>query len=282
MIDQGAQQRQPRLRRQATPPTPDSGVEVDQEEEGNAISEQRNPVVSTPIPSSTTHEVPAVELERPFRTPSVQQLLAQPGFSSGVFIHTGPRHPQFASLASRLATFDEWPPGLSQRPQEMAEAGLIYLGLSDQVKCFYCDGGLREWRDGDDPWQEHAGWFPKCGFVRLVRGSQYVEQSVKAVHQTVEERRAEMSTGAQEASIEEQAVAKKGNEKQAALLASDLEDENRSLRRMRECKVCLSAEVGVVFLPCGHLATCVSCAPTLTNCPVCRSHIQATVRTFLS
>ena len=38
----------------------------------------------------------------------------------------------------------------------------------------------------------------------------------------------------------------------------------------------------MVFLPCGHLATCVSCAPTLTNCPVCRSHIQATVRTFLS
>ena len=36
-----------------------------------------------------------------------------------------------------------------------------FLGLSDQVKCFYCDGGLREWRDGDDPWQEHAGWFPK-------------------------------------------------------------------------------------------------------------------------
>ena len=36
------------------------------------------------------------------------------------------------------------------------------------MKCFYCDGGLREWRDGDDPWQEHAGWFPKvflfCNF----------------------------------------------------------------------------------------------------------------------
>ena len=94
-----------RLRRQATPPSPDSGVEVDQEEEeeeeGQEISEQRNPVVPTLIPSSTTHEVPAVELERPLRTPSVQQLLAQPGFSSGVFIHTGPRHPQFASLASR-------------------------------------------------------------------------------------------------------------------------------------------------------------------------------------
>ena len=29
---------------------------------------------------------------------------------------------------TRLATFEEWPPGLSQKPQEMAEAGLVYLG----------------------------------------------------------------------------------------------------------------------------------------------------------
>ena len=35
---------------------------------------------------------------------------------------------------------------------------------------------------------------------------------------------------------------------QAALLDSDLEDENRSLRRMRECKVCLSAEVSKIIL----------------------------------
>ena len=30
--------------------------------------------------------------------------------------------------------------------------------------------------------------------------------------------------------------------------------------------VSLTFQVGVVFLPCGHLATCVSCAPILTNC----------------
>ena len=35
---------------------------------------------------------------------------------------------------------------------------------------------------------------------------------------------------------------------QATLLDSDLEDENRSLRRMRECKVCLSAEVKIITL----------------------------------
>ena len=36
----------------------------------------------------------------------------------------------------RLATFDEWPPGLSQRPQEMAEAGLIYLG-QEKIKSIH-------------------------------------------------------------------------------------------------------------------------------------------------
>ena len=54
-----------------------------------------------------------------------------------------------------------------------------------QVKCFYCDGGLREWRAEDDPWEEHAGWFRDCGFVRLVRGDTFVEESVQAVRSTV-------------------------------------------------------------------------------------------------
>ena len=38
----------------------------------------------------------------------------------------------------------------------------------------------------------------------------------------------------------------------------------------------INFKVGVVFLPCGHLATCVSCAPTLTNCPVCRQDVLPT------
>jgi hypothetical protein len=32
----------------------------------------------------------------------------------------------------------------------------IFLGMSDQVKCFYCDGGLKNWQPEDDPWVEHA------------------------------------------------------------------------------------------------------------------------------
>lgn len=61
-----------------------------------------------------------------------------------------------------------------------------------------------------------------------------------------------------------------------------LEEENRLLREARLCKICMDNEIGIVFLPCGHLTTCVNCAPSLKDCPVCRSVIKATVRTFLS
>lgn len=49
-----------------------------------------------------------------------------------------------------------------------------------------------------------------------------------------------------------------------------------SERRMKnvECKICMAEEVGVVFLPCGHLLTCVMCAPALTTCPLCRQLIR--------
>jgi baculoviral IAP repeat-containing protein 2/3 len=51
---------------------------------------------------------------------------------------------------------------------------------------------------------------------------------------------------------------------------------DESERRMKnvECKICMAEEVGVVFLPCGHLLTCVMCAPALSTCPLCRQPIR--------
>lgn len=54
----------------------------------------------------------------------------------------------------------------------------VYLpGFGDNVKCFYCDGGLRNWEPGDDPWSEHARWFPRCSFVRTVKGDQFIQST---------------------------------------------------------------------------------------------------------
>ncbi|KAH9525608.1 hypothetical protein Btru_001809 [Bulinus truncatus] len=58
--------------------------------------------------------------------------------------------------------------------------------------------------------------------------------------------------------------------------------ENVDLRQQKMCKICMDKEVAIVFLPCGHFASCVDCCQPLKTCPVCRSVIKGTVRAFLS
>ncbi|KAL6442673.1 hypothetical protein ACFW04_002645 [Cataglyphis niger] len=60
-----------------------------------------------------------------------------------------------------------------------------------------------------------------------------------------------------------------------------LQEENRKLKEARLCKICMDNELAIVFLPCGHLATCDNCTPALTTCPLCRLKIRAYVRIFL-
>ena len=62
----------------------------------------------------------------------------------------------------------------------------------------------------------------------------------------------------------------------------ELMEENTRLKEERLCKVCADKELGVVFIPCGHLVTCTTCAASLNNCPVCRSTITSLVKTYLS
>ena len=52
------------------------------------------------------------------------------------------------------------------------------------------------------------------------------------------------------------------------------------------CKICLDAEIGIVFLPCGHIVCCPECAKKIQKgdclCPICRKHIQNTIRSYLT
>ncbi|KAK3097746.1 hypothetical protein FSP39_012736 [Pinctada imbricata] len=61
----------------------------------------------------------------------------------------------------------------------MAIAGFYYAGYGDYVRCFFCGGGLRNWEPGDDPWVEHARWFPKCAFVKHNRGEKFIQLVLK-------------------------------------------------------------------------------------------------------
>lgn len=329
----------------------------------------------------------------------------------GVQDHRIPRHGKFSTYDSRLNTFSQWPPSLTQKPHDLAEAGFYFTGRGDQVRCFHCDGGLRLWEREDDPWLEHARWFPHCGFLLLIKGQEFVDEaravgvqnivgskyndvktredsSVTRIHSVTEQQLQDLmntpfviatlqmgieasrvkqalrqrmelvgvpfstpealvvaaleiqteqiasaegenwatpsnspirehwrrrgssltrdnhsSTSDEESEEETEEPQGSQQPKEAETPPSveptppheeivtntpqvssplSLEEENRRLREARLCKICMDYEVGVVFLPCRHLITCVNCAHSLADCPLCRQAIKATVRTFLS
>ncbi|VEN63268.1 unnamed protein product [Callosobruchus maculatus] len=298
----------------------------------------------------------------------------------GIQTHKGPKRSDFSTVESRLRSFVGWSSDLIQTPELLAQAGFYYEGTRDQVRCFHCDGGLKHWDPHDDPWTEHARWFPTCAFVKLVKGQDYVtacarniashsiqkiqstrrkypvtEQEVQAqlstpqamaalnigltletVKRAIREKLEQTGIGYSQGdalveaalNIQHEHVAEHDQDTLESLPHVDcalreaiasvkspecqdipvdianevteqfveepvrsnapvkktltLEEENRLLKEARLCKICMDAEVGIVFLPCGHLVTCVRCAPNLEDCPVCRSAIKASVRTFLA
>jgi len=98
-----------------------------------------------------------------------------------MFPCNNPVNPCMRNPQKRLDTFYErarnWPRDrLTATPADMANAGLYYLGTHDRVKCFYCNGGLQNWDTYDEPWFEHAKWFPHCEFLLQQKGLEYVER----------------------------------------------------------------------------------------------------------
>lgn len=61
-----------------------------------------------------------------------------------------------------------------------------------------------------------------------------------------------------------------------------LEEKLERMQEERMCKICMDAEVSVVFLPCGHLSCCVGCANGMNSCPMCRRAIHDKRRIYLS
>lgn len=299
----------------------------------------------------------------------------------GIQPTTIPQRPKYSCMETRLRTFSDWPIPNIQPAEPLAQAGLYYQKIDDQVRCFHCNIGLRSWQKEDEPWHEHAKWSPKCQYVLLAKGPNYVRQvresattsltaatapqlppsidsamsaspacealalgiDVGAVRNTIARKLSssgcafdtlddllhaifdDAGTGAavevtepnfcssRQIVLDCSATTSKaaetynttGGTAAAAVVETttststsvvtpaivvnsnpngnlSLEEENRLLKDARLCKVCLDEEVGVVFLPCGHLATCNQCAPSVANCPMCRADIKGYVRTFLS
>lgn len=82
---------------------------------------------------------------------------------------------------ARLASFQNWPFYVQMvSPQELSAAGFVFTGRRDMVYCFSCGGCLGNWEEGDDPWKEHAKWFPKCEFLRSMKSSEEIAQYIQS------------------------------------------------------------------------------------------------------
>ncbi|XP_052280230.1 uncharacterized protein LOC127877942 isoform X2 [Dreissena polymorpha] len=91
-----------------------------------------------------------------------------------------PKFPHYAQISKRFESFEEaanpWPKHSPVKIEDLVEAGLVYTGVGDSVRCYYCGGGLRGWEDGDSPMEEHAKWYPNCQHVLIAKGKQFIQQ----------------------------------------------------------------------------------------------------------
>ena len=99
--------------------------------------------------------------------------------TTGLKKYSGPKKKQFITLISRINSYENWPERIKQTPEEMANAGFYYTGFGDHVRCFFCDKGLHNWENEDNPLEEHARWYPYCNFVYLLKGKEYIDEIIR-------------------------------------------------------------------------------------------------------
>nr|XP_039259315.1 baculoviral IAP repeat-containing protein 3-like [Styela clava] len=90
----------------------------------------------------------------------------------------------------RLQTFTNNPEfrrntRLTASDRTLAQAGLYYLGDGDKCKCWFCGGGLMNFEEGDDPWFEHAKFYPDEALNEALVGKQRAADEADGLEEAV-------------------------------------------------------------------------------------------------
>ncbi|KAL8558422.1 hypothetical protein ACOMHN_064769 [Nucella lapillus] len=91
-------------------------------------------------------------------------------------------YPQYEEESVRLGTYDNWPYSCWDdhlHPSLMSQAGFYFTGCADKVKCYSCGVGVYRWRQGSDPWEQHARHMPTCPHL-ATKGQHFVQQAAHA------------------------------------------------------------------------------------------------------
>lgn len=150
----------------------------------------------------------------------------------------------YLSASERLETFFNWP-----RPEinvvKLSEAGFFYHGRGDKVICFHCNVCIHDWQLDDDPLVEHARYSPRCHFIYVKCGMEFIFKSV---------------------------ITKRKPQVPKAMVPKD---------DRYKCKVCKEKEIECILNPCEHAVSCTDCILDKMNCPICQTHIKKVMRLSL-
>ena len=166
----------------------------------------------------------------------------------------------FESATKRLETFSntQWTSFLpwitEDRSIDFANAGLYYIGYQDCVKCFICNGGLCNWEVADDPWVEHAKYYPNCTHINLTRSNKFINicrelgQIEKSNKKLIEDYNT-LSFKVRMLSL---------------IHGNEYEVESNPY----VCKICFTKDMDTILTPCNHLLSCHNCSYNLKICPI--------------
>ena len=205
------------------------------------------------------------------------------------------------TVESRLKTFEYFPKNVKISTQELAEAGLFYLGYGTSCLCFCCQGLISDWKEGDDVWKTHVYYYPECGFAILSKGGAYIRdvhfekrmplfkkiQEAKDLNKNFELQKASGFTLACPGCLKE------GDKSGESTLCPDCIKKDRELHELIQqrakrteedhlCVICLDKKVCILLIPCSHISCCSDCVLALEHCAICRTKIQATMKVYFS
>ncbi|XP_065226580.1 baculoviral IAP repeat-containing protein 7-like [Planococcus citri] len=215
------------------------------------------------------------------------------------------KYPKYSMLEHRISSFRNWPQQYRIQPKTLWEAGFFYAGINDHCICYQCGTGLKDWKEQDDPWTEHALWHPECDHLVSVKGSAFVNDVRPNIRDTSvlseEEIRDALVTlqnllGAlnlpesnnignvnenQSCDIKNDAVASSNRGASVSIADEDSDNnENNDEKHKLLCKICFVNNWSKLLYPCGHVA-CGSCAKNIVNCGFCRRPILDRVQMYV-
>ena len=202
-----------------------------------------------------------------------------------------PNDPHMAHNQNRIQSFAQRTIRLTRIGCKFTGAQLSQLGLyydedQEKIRCFQCGTSFEDWSAIDFLfllWQSHARKSPTCAYVIRRKGVEFTERFEEETSSEEEEEGGPLILTDQDARDNRIAMISSFSRSADEPPDTQIEPMNeRTVKELLRCKICLVNCARVVFLPCKHMGACSSCAQKISpRCHICNQPFFSKIRIFL-